>query len=804
MVSFPGENRAMQLRKSKPDAPKPLAAHFGPAGDLPRQAVQGLLAAVRAGDREVCCALADWRRQAADGRGDLARDTAGIAALAESYGLAARGRDPAELLFAVESYYALLVGLLVQHLAANAASWETTREDPLCWCLRAASGRVLETVDRLAERVASCERSALRAGCERGCDFFQDLYQAVFPRRFRHAAGEYYTPPWLADEMLDALGFDARGGQRLLDPACGSGTFLLLAIRRLRPECGVGPPSGHSSSLVRRILASVVGFDRNPLAVLMARANYLLALDDLLPDGPIEVPVYCLDSIIGPAGDAAPECGRFDCVVGNPPWIAWDNLPAGYREATKPLWQQYGLFSLSGSEARHGGGKKDLSMLMTYVAADRYLKDSGRLAMVITQSVFQTKGAGDGFRRFRLGAGGPWLRVLRVNDLVALRPFPGVANWTATILLEKGSPTTYPVPYVRCLPGSRQEHFEARPVDPSRPTSPWLLWPQGCKGPKEPRIGPSDYRAHLGANSGGANGVYWVTLVGDDEARTAASQGQCPPSSSTACPAASRGTPTCVWIHNVAGRSKHSLPSVEHLVEAELLFPLLRWADVSRYRAVPRDWWLFVQDAQARKGIAQDAMRRRYPHAYAYLERFRRVLIGRAAYRRYQPESAFYSMYDVGPYTLAPIKVVWRRMDRRVSAAVVEPVDHPVLGPRPVIPQETCVMIAAQGLDEAHYLCALLNSEVVGLLVASYSVRGGKGFGTPSMLDYLSLRRFDPDNAAHRELALLSREAHRRAAQGADWGDLQSRIDRVAGDVQGTHGRGAHACVGVPPQAGLE
>ena len=132
-------------------------------------------------------------------------------------------------------------------------------------------------------------------------------------------------------------------------------------------------------------------------------------------------------------------------MVGNPPWIAWDNLPDEHRQATKPLWERYGLFSLSGNEARHGGGKKDLSMLMLYAAADRYLKPGGRLGMVITQTLFQSKGAGDGFRRFRLGPDGPPLGVLRVDDLAALRPFADAANWTSTIVLRKGSP-----PSIQC------------------------------------------------------------------------------------------------------------------------------------------------------------------------------------------------------------------------------------------------------------------------------------------------------------------------------------------------------------------
>ena len=59
-------------------------------------------------------------------------------------------------------------------------------------------------------------------------------------------------------------------------------------------------------------------------------------------------------------------------MVGNPPWINWESLPPGYREQTMPLWQEYGLFVHSGMDTILGKGKKDISTLMTYVAADRY------------------------------------------------------------------------------------------------------------------------------------------------------------------------------------------------------------------------------------------------------------------------------------------------------------------------------------------------------------------------------------------------------------------------------------------------
>ncbi len=227
-------------------------------------------------------------------------------------------------------------------------------------------------------------------------------------------------------------------------------------------------------------------------------------------------------------------------------------------------------------------------------------------------------------------------------------------------------------------------------------------------------VGRADYTAHLGANSGGANAVYWLEVQG-------------------------RGADG-VRVRNLVGKAKHCVEPVEAEIEPDLLYPLVRWTDVDRWSARPSAYLLLAQDPQTRTGLNEERFRRDYPRAFAYLKRFEPLLTARAAYRRYQDRQPFYSMYNVGPYTLAAAKVIWRRMDRKIRAAVVESLDDPLLGPRPVIPQETCVLIACTSGDEAHYLCALLNSSLVHDLVASHSVAGGKGFGTPSILDYLPLR----------------------------------------------------------------
>jgi predicted RNA methylase len=755
-----------------------------------------------AGDApEVNAARRQWQEalQATFGS-NVGRLERGLDALAASF-QPAEGRDPLALLFAVQTYYVLIVKLLAWEVVAQARrsllpsqailgaagndalrrlmevlesdsaglGWagETVSSDPWAWYLRAWS----EPIDAWLRRVArvwsgydfdSAVGEAI--GTE---DLLKSLYQEIFPKRFRHVLGEYYTPEWLVDQMLDEVGYSGDPAGRLLDPACGSGGFLVRAIRRVRAHWreSVGRAGAGGEALCRAILSSVAGIDLNPLAVVTARANYLIAIRDLLPPaGPVETPVYWGDSILGRHEGLHDFAGRFDYVVGNPPWIAWDDLPADDRQATKPLWQHYGLFTLSGSDARHGGGKKDLSMLMIYAAADRYLKPSGRLAMVITQTVFQTRGAGDGFRRFRLGEAGAWLEVLRVNDLVELRPFSGTANWSATLTLEKGRRTTYPVPYMKYSADGRRREFDAVPIDPSRPNSPWFLRPHDWIGSAADLVGPSDYTAHLGANTGGANGVYWVTLC--DEA-------------------GSVGVRELVRVRNIAERGKHRAAVVEHLVESELVYPLLCWGDVDRFSARPAAWLLLAQDVETRRGIDEARMQRQYPNAYAYLAHFRELLEGRAAYRRYQSRAAFYSMYDVGPYTLAPFKVVWRRMDRRIHAAVVEAVEDPRLGRRPMVPQETCVLVAIESADEAHYLCAMMNSSLVGFLVTSHSVRGGKSFGSPGMFDFLRIRQYDPGHAIHRELAEASRNAHCLKASGSDVASIQDHIDRLAVQLLG-------------------
>jgi type I restriction-modification system DNA methylase subunit len=63
-------------------------------------------------------------------------------------------------------------------------------------------------------------------------DVLKALYESLIDPVQRHDLGEYYTPDWLAAKVVRRV-VDQPLTQFVLDPACGSGTFLFQAIRRL-------------------------------------------------------------------------------------------------------------------------------------------------------------------------------------------------------------------------------------------------------------------------------------------------------------------------------------------------------------------------------------------------------------------------------------------------------------------------------------------------------------------------------------------------------------------------------------------
>jgi hypothetical protein len=518
--------------------------------------------------------------------------------------------------------------------------------------------------------------------------------------------------------------------------------ILIKYIREQADQRGTTP-----AKTLELILQNVVGFDLNPLAVIAARTNYLLALGDLLKarKGDIDIPVYQADSVLTPSrgsdlfdGNVYPlktsvgefrvpaafaEGGRMDAlantldecvesgvspavfmrridaatslttkekeaaqpdlealyvklrelhdeglngvwarivknsfaplfiepcdyIVGNPPWVNWENLPDEYRRSTMALWQYYGLFPKFDKAMRSilGSAKYDISALMTYVAIDRYVADGGKLGFVLPQNLFKTSGGGKGFRRFALPKDqvfGP----LVVEDMAELNPFEGATNRTAVAVFIKGRKVRYPIlyqywkkrttgrgsaigfdtPYEEVT--SQKITFRvwyAEPVDKTDITSPWITARKKALAALRAVCGNSGYLAREGTNTGGANGVFWIQVLGSRPG------GQ-------------------LMVANVTERAKRKVPEVQAGIESDLVFPLLRGCDVSRWASDPTlQMVLTHQEGQRLNAVPIDVMQEQYPRTYSYLKRFEDSLRARKTQvvRHLMVKGPFYSMFS--------------------------------------------------------------------------------------------------------------------------------------------------------------
>ena len=123
------------------------------------------------------------------------------------------------------------------------------------------------------------------------------LYEAVIPAEERRTLGEYYTPAWLARAMTQEL-ITAPLHQTVLDPACGSGTFIAEAVRHFIEAAR--DAEIHPTEVFSRLRASVTGIDVHPVAVHLARSAYALAARSAIADAgytSVSLPIYLGDAL---------------------------------------------------------------------------------------------------------------------------------------------------------------------------------------------------------------------------------------------------------------------------------------------------------------------------------------------------------------------------------------------------------------------------------------------------------------------------------------------------------------------------
>ncbi len=183
-----------------------------------------------------------------------------------------------------------------------------------------------------------------------------------FIKGTRREKGAIYTPEILADYLLSEVESKKKlkRGMKILDPACGSGVFLVLAYRRLieKERARLGRKLT-SDELEAILLGSIYGVELERDACYVAEFSLILTLLHYLEprdlqDLKFKFPglhnkqIFEGDFFDQENGKFWQEDLKFDCIVGNPPWIEADTARQRFARAwIKRNKNQIGGYSIA-------------------------------------------------------------------------------------------------------------------------------------------------------------------------------------------------------------------------------------------------------------------------------------------------------------------------------------------------------------------------------------------------------------------------------------------------------------------------
>jgi type I restriction-modification system DNA methylase subunit len=268
----------------------------------------------------------------------------------------------------------------------------------------------------------------------------------------RKEQGIYYTPTYIVDYIVrNTLGELLKDKKvdvekiKVLDPACGSGSFLIKAFDVFNEHYGKHDKdyaqtqldiTGQGTTFTRKVKIlqdNIFGVDLDKQAVEIARLNLLLKIAEKGQRLPLlRQNIKNGNSLIDDekiAGDKAfiwgekfkptMDAGGFDVVIGNPPW-----LMAGYyaKDEMDFLRDRY----------RSASGKFDMYYCFIEKSIE-LLAQNGLFGMIVPNKFFHTRSA---FKLRELLAKNGW--VHQIIDFGYERVFSEATNYSCILIIQKG------------------------------------------------------------------------------------------------------------------------------------------------------------------------------------------------------------------------------------------------------------------------------------------------------------------------------------------------------------------------------
>lgn len=211
--------------------------------------------------------------------------------------------------------------------------------------------------------------------------FFDVIVQKLVSSYIRHKSGEFYTPPFIVKSMVSEA---YRFGDKVLDPCCGSGNFLIEIIKTILY-------SDKSNADKIRAIENIYGYDINPISVYLTKINLLYLLKEKFYN--IHLNFKVTDYLFKKGENSKQD---FDLIIGNPPWFTLRDIDSSeYQEKIKQLSEVLEIKPLPKNILNI-----EIASLFFYKAKTTHMKIGGRIFFVITQGVINGSHAAR-FRNFK-------------------------------------------------------------------------------------------------------------------------------------------------------------------------------------------------------------------------------------------------------------------------------------------------------------------------------------------------------------------------------------------------------------------
>jgi len=271
-------------------------------------------------------------------------------------------------------------------------------------------------------------------------DILTGVYDRFLEGSRRKQLGEYYTPPSIARYIVDRIGLKIN--DKVLDPACGSGTFLIEAYQRMVGELVDKGIAGYEEAI--KALANIAGNDINSFSSMIAQIQmlwHILVFDDeLKEEGFPELRITeKANSLVQQSMDTQStpffelDRSEYDAVIGNPPYVRVERLKQSLDHQTIQYFE------------REISSKINLYGLFLYRGLESWCKKPcdgntpGKLGFIVPLSFCDSEELADLRKLFKVGK--KW-RIVEIVDMETIAPYVFDAAVNPIVIIAENRPAT--------------------------------------------------------------------------------------------------------------------------------------------------------------------------------------------------------------------------------------------------------------------------------------------------------------------------------------------------------------------------